>query len=95
MPCPVEYMDISAAGPDLTDEAISGGAATAEVDEPPSAWLLAGAALRGLRQSGVLRELWGAAPFLGLLAHLQPAVRWIAAQAVALLFSLVRAHSPS
>lgn len=98
MPCPVTYMGISAEvqAPELfvTEEAAPGGPATALVDQPPSAALLAGAALRGLRASAVLRELWGAAPFLGLLSQPQAAVRWIATQALALLFNLVRIRLP-
>ena len=98
VPCPVAYMDISAEvqAPELlvTGEAAPGGPATARVDQPPSAALLAGAALRGLWASAVLRELWGAAPFLGLLSQPQAAVRWIATQALALLFNLVRICLP-
>lgn len=74
----------------MDEQYSSDTAATVSLDKPPTAWLLACSSLRGLQHSAVLRGLWGAAPFLGLLRHQQSAVRWVAAQACALLFGLVR-----
>ena len=88
-PGPLEYLDVaSTAQPDQQQQASQ--SSLAELDAPPSAWLLVAAALRGLRRSAQMRSRGGAAPFLSLLRHPQADVRWLAAQAVAVLYNMVR-----
>lgn len=55
----------------------------------PSDAELAFASLLALRLLPEIREAWGSAPFLVLLTHADPAVRWAATQALGLQLGLV------
>ncbi len=92
-PGPLGFLDL--APPEDGANAASGAAAAApaalsELEKPPTAWLLAASALRAARTSAVIRRRWGASPFLRLLRHEQPHVRWVGAEGVTLHFQLVR-----
>ncbi len=88
----MEFLDL--APPDAVPDAAGGAAgatpALSELEQPPTAWLLAASALRAAQRSAAIRRRWGATPFLRLLRHEQPHVRWVGVEGVALHFQLVR-----
>ena len=88
-PGPLDFLDLTPSDNDGAPAALNSPAALSELEQPPSAWLLAASHLRAARRSTALRAKWGAAPFLSLLRHEQPDVRWVGAQGVALHFQLV------
>jgi hypothetical protein len=55
----------------------------------PSAWVLAGAALRLIQLMPVQRRLHDQGTLLRLLQHSEADVRWLAARSLALLYNLV------
>ena len=92
-PGPLEFLDLTPpneGSPDAASGAAGAAAALSELEQPPPAWLLAASALRAAQSSAVIRRRWGATPFLRLLRHEQPHVRWVGAEGVALHFQLVR-----
>lgn len=76
----------------------SGGGQPAAVGSPlaisfPSAWQLAGAAMRLAQLMPLQRRLHDQGALLRLLQHGEPGVRWLAARSLALLYNLV-SHLP-
>jgi hypothetical protein len=93
-PGPLDFLDVAPADDDGAPAPLPLPAALSELERPPSAWLLAASQLRGARRSAALRAKWAAAPFLRLLRHDQPDLRWVGAQGVALHYQLVCPISP-
>ena len=92
-PGPLDFVDLASSDDSSHSSASSAAAAPAtlsELEQTPSVWLLAASALRAVRSSAALRGRWGAAPFLQLLRHERPDVRWVGAEGIALHFQLVR-----
>lgn len=58
--------------------------------QSPSAWQLAGAAMRLVQLMPLQRRLHDQGVLLRLLHHAEPDVRWCAARSLVLLFNLVR-----
>ena len=92
-PGPLDFLDIALADGEGAPAMLASPAALSELERLPTAWLLAASQLRAARRSAAVRVKWGATPFLRLLRHDQPDVRWVGAQGVALHFQLVRPAS--